>query len=184
MFFVNNYPWYNRKYWQIYTCYYRKKENRTRNTCWTKWKFQFLCKRTITKAEILAVIGTLFLICIKRGNCTDFEEFFTLNGTGLTILRANLSENHFRFWLRSIRCYQIHTRAVHNETDKLAPIRDWWVHQVIQFARVHCHRQNAGCLKRTLQIHTVYVPRTCEVRFKNRTMRCPYVLHYTSSFTI
>jgi hypothetical protein len=54
--------------------------------------------RETTRGEILAQFGTLFLMAVKRGNQADLTEFFNKNGTGLTILRANFSENHFRFF--------------------------------------------------------------------------------------
>lgn len=80
--------------------------------------------RSITKAEIYAVFGALFLIGVKRGNRADLSEYFTKNGKGLIILRANFSENRFIFLLRSIRFDDINTRAEHNACDKLAPIRE------------------------------------------------------------
>lgn len=80
--------------------------------------------RSKTKAEIYAVFGALFLIGVKRGNRADLSEYFTKNGTGLIILRANFSENRFRFLLRFIRFYDINTRAKRNAFDKLAPIRE------------------------------------------------------------
>lgn len=80
--------------------------------------------KSTTKAEIYAVFGALFLIGVKRGNRADLSEYFTKNGTGLIILRANFSENRFRFLLRSIRFDDINTRAERNAFDKLAPIRE------------------------------------------------------------
>lgn len=40
------------------------------------------------------------------------------------ILRANFSENRFRFLLRSLRFDDVNTRTMRNATDKLAPIRE------------------------------------------------------------
>jgi len=65
------------------------------------------------------------LISVKRGNHADFSEFFTKNGTGLTILRANFSERRFRFLLRSIRFDDVTTRQERCVIDKLAPIRNF-----------------------------------------------------------
>ena len=53
------------------------------------------------------------------------QNFFNKNGTGFTILRANFSENRFRFLLRSLRFDNINTRTQRSKTDKLAPIRDF-----------------------------------------------------------
>nr|CAI5865082.1 unnamed protein product [Callosobruchus analis] len=69
--------------------------------------------------------GALFLIAIKRGNRADFTDFFNKNGTGLTILRSNFSENRIRFLLRSLRFDNVNTRTQRSKTDKLAPIRDF-----------------------------------------------------------
>lgn len=78
-----------------------------------------------TRSEIKAIFGALFLISVKRENRADFSEFFTKNGTGLTILRANFSERRFRFLLRSLRFDYITTRQERSVTDKLAPIRNF-----------------------------------------------------------
>nr|CAH7758864.1 unnamed protein product [Callosobruchus chinensis] len=81
--------------------------------------------RETTRVEMLALFGALFLIAIKRENRADFTEFFNKNGTGLTILRANFSENRIRFLLRSLRFDSVNTRTQRSKTDKLAPIRDF-----------------------------------------------------------
>jgi len=81
--------------------------------------------RETTRGEILALFGALLLMALKRGNRADLTEFFNKNGTGLTILRANFSENRFRFLLRCLRFDNINTRTQRSKTDKLAPIRDF-----------------------------------------------------------
>uniref|UniRef100_A0A1B6C4A1 PiggyBac transposable element-derived protein domain-containing protein n=1 Tax=Clastoptera arizonana TaxID=38151 RepID=A0A1B6C4A1_9HEMI len=80
--------------------------------------------RPTNRAEILAYLGALYLMSVKWGNRTNLSEFFTSDGTGLTILRANFSETRFRFLGRSIRFDNINTRTQRIETDKLAPIRE------------------------------------------------------------
>ncbi|XP_039297452.1 piggyBac transposable element-derived protein 4-like [Nilaparvata lugens] len=81
--------------------------------------------RPTTREEVLALFGALFLIAVKRGNRSDVSEFFTTNGTGLTILRANFSERRFRMLLRSLRFDDITTRVERSLQDKLAPIREF-----------------------------------------------------------
>jgi len=80
--------------------------------------------RPTTKGEILAVIGALFLIGVKRGNRADMSEYFATNGTGLTILRANFSKERFKCLLSWIRFDDVRTRLQRAETDKLAAVRE------------------------------------------------------------
>lgn len=62
------------------------------------------------KPEILAFLGALFLMSVKRGNGINLSELFTANATGFTILRAYFSLNRFRFLMRSIRIDNVNTR--------------------------------------------------------------------------
>lgn len=78
-----------------------------------------------SRSEIKAVFGALFLISVKRGNRSDFSEFFTKNGTGLTILHTNFSECRFRFLLRSLCFDDVTTREERSMINKLAPIRNF-----------------------------------------------------------
>jgi hypothetical protein len=81
--------------------------------------------RETTRGEILALFGALFLMAVKSGNRADLTEFFNKNGTGLTMIRPNFSENRFRFLLRFLRFDNLNTRTQRKKNDKLAPIRDF-----------------------------------------------------------
>lgn len=48
------------------------------------------CQDT-TRCEILALIGTLFMIGTKKGSLTNVLELWATNGTGIQILRAVMS---------------------------------------------------------------------------------------------
>lgn len=80
--------------------------------------------RLTDRKEIQAFFGALFLLAVKRGNRTNLCEFFTTNGTGFTILRANFSERRFRLLMRCIRFDDVRTRVDRIKLDKLAPVRD------------------------------------------------------------
>lgn len=76
------------------------------------------------RLEISAILGALLLMGAKRGNRTNLSEFFAVNGTGLSILRANFSENRFRFLMRCLRFDDVNTRKERMNIDRLAPIRE------------------------------------------------------------
>lgn len=80
------------------------------------------CKDT-TRCEILALIGILFLVGIKKGSHTNVLELWATNGTGIQILRAAMSYKRFLFLLRSLRFDDKETRTERREIDKLAAIR-------------------------------------------------------------
>lgn len=77
----------------------------------------------MTKAELLAVFGLLFLVGIKKENHTNVLELWTNDGSGLSIVRACMSYKRFLFLLRCIRFDDRGTRQSRQATDKLAPIR-------------------------------------------------------------
>lgn len=80
------------------------------------------CQNT-TRCEILALIGTLFLIRTKKGSHTNVLELWATNGTGIQLLRAVMSYKRVLFLLRCLRFDDKSTRNVREQIDKLAPIR-------------------------------------------------------------
>jgi hypothetical protein len=78
-----------------------------------------------SRSEIMALLGVLFLIAVKKGNRTNVLEMWSTDGTGMTILRANFSSRRFLFLMRAIRLDDITTRSVRQTTDKLAAVREF-----------------------------------------------------------
>lgn len=101
------------KYTNIYIEYKRNAVSYERNRD---------CQDT-TRCEILALIGTLFIIGTKKGSHTNVLELWATNGTGIQILRAVMSYKRFLFLLRCLRFDDKSTRNERKQTDKLAPIR-------------------------------------------------------------
>lgn len=54
--------------------------------------------RATTESKIFALLVALFFMSIRRGIHPDMSEYLSNNGTGLTILRANLTE--FSVWIQ------------------------------------------------------------------------------------
>ena len=68
------------------------------------------CKLT-SITEILALIGALFLIGVKRTNHANVLELWNRDGTGLLALRGIMSYKRFLFLLRSLRFDDALTRS-------------------------------------------------------------------------
>lgn len=79
--------------------------------------------QNLTKNELLALFGLLFLIGINKGNHTSTEELWTTDGTGISMVRACMSKKRFLFLLRNLRFDNEETRRKRRTIDKLAPIR-------------------------------------------------------------
>lgn len=78
-----------------------------------------------SRNELMALIGVLFLLAIKKGNRADVVEHWQSDGTGLVILRANFSYRRFLFLLRSLRLDDVTDRKDRGKTDKLAAVREF-----------------------------------------------------------
>ncbi|KAL4101127.1 hypothetical protein QTP88_021147 [Uroleucon formosanum] len=81
--------------------------------------------KSTSRNEIMALIGVLFLLAIKKGNRADIVEHWQSDGTGLVILRANFSYRRFLFLLRSLRLDDVTDRKDREKTDKLAAVREF-----------------------------------------------------------
>lgn len=79
--------------------------------------------KDVTKTEILAFIGLLFLSGCKKQNHTHFLELWTKDGTGSEIFRACMSYQRFLFLLANIRFDDKETRNERKKEDKLAAVR-------------------------------------------------------------
>ncbi|XP_060880495.1 piggyBac transposable element-derived protein 4-like [Metopolophium dirhodum] len=77
----------------------------------------------ITKNEMMAFFGLLFLSGIKKGNHTNFLELWATDGTGIEVFRACMSCNRFLFILNSIRFDDRTTRNYRRSEDKLTAVR-------------------------------------------------------------
>lgn len=75
----------------------------------------------VTKNELLALFGLLFLIGVNKGNHTGTNELWTTDGTGIAMLRACMSNKRFSFLLRHLRFDD--EKANKKRIDKLSPIR-------------------------------------------------------------
>ncbi|UYV69595.1 hypothetical protein LAZ67_6004045 [Cordylochernes scorpioides] len=76
-----------------------------------------------TVSEILSLLGLLLISGVKRH--LTYKELWALDGTGLAIMRAVMSQERFLFLLRCLRFDNIHTRIGRKKEDKLAAIRDF-----------------------------------------------------------
>ncbi|CAH2005995.1 unnamed protein product [Acanthoscelides obtectus] len=79
--------------------------------------------KDVTKTEMLAFIGLLFLSGSKKQNHTHFLELWTKDGTGSEIFRACMSYQRFLFLLANIRFDDKTTRHERKKIDKLAAVR-------------------------------------------------------------
>ena len=76
-----------------------------------------------TRDEVLALLGLLYLIGVKKANHTNVTELWTTDGSGMEITRAIMSYKRFLFLLRCVRFDDKSTRRERQATDKLAAIR-------------------------------------------------------------
>jgi len=79
--------------------------------------------KNVTKTELMAFLGLLFLSGVKRASHTHFRELWATDGSGIEIFRACMSYNRFLFLLSAIRFDDKSTRNQRKTTDKLAAIR-------------------------------------------------------------
>ncbi|KAM0728009.1 PiggyBac transposable element-derived protein 4 [Formica fusca] len=79
-----------------------------------------------TRAEMLAVIGLLYLAGMKRARHASLLELWTDDGTGLEICRSAMSYKRFLFLLDCLQLDDRNTRAMRLRMDRLAPIRNIW----------------------------------------------------------
>lgn len=78
----------------------------------------------LTREELLATIGILIQIGLKKGRMVNVEELWAKDGTGMTLLRAAMSYRRFLLILRCLRFDDGETRQERKKLDKLAHIRD------------------------------------------------------------
>ena len=79
--------------------------------------------QNMTKNELLALFGLLFLIGVNKGNYTSSQELWTTDGTGIAMLRACMSNKRFSFLLRHLSFDDEETRSERKKLDKLASMR-------------------------------------------------------------
>ncbi|XP_039276182.1 uncharacterized protein LOC120350035 [Nilaparvata lugens] len=80
------------------------------------------CRRT-NYTELLALLGILYLIGLRKENHANVQEIWTSDGTGVMVVRAAMSYKRFLFLLRCMRFDNPATRSDRCRIDKLAAIR-------------------------------------------------------------
>ncbi|UYV69985.1 hypothetical protein LAZ67_7001382 [Cordylochernes scorpioides] len=78
-----------------------------------------------TLTEILALFGLLIMSGVKRAAHLTYKELWAVDGSGVEIVRAIMSQERFLFLLRCLRFDDITTRKERKKLDKLAPIREF-----------------------------------------------------------
>ncbi|UYV65868.1 hypothetical protein LAZ67_3005763 [Cordylochernes scorpioides] len=78
-----------------------------------------------TVTEILALFGLLIMSGVKRAAHLTYKELWAVDGSGVEIVRAIMSQERFLFLLRCLRFDYITTRKERKKLDKLAPIREF-----------------------------------------------------------
>ena len=107
--------------------------------------------RILTKTELMAFLGLLFLSGVKRVGYVSFFELWATDGSRIEIFRACMLYNRFLFLLLAIRFDNKMMRNQIKETDKLAAIR-YILDECVQ----NC--KNADCLSEFLTIDEMLVP--------------------------
>ncbi|XP_069680912.1 piggyBac transposable element-derived protein 4-like [Periplaneta americana] len=79
--------------------------------------------RETTRSEMMALMGLLYLIGVKKANHTDVTELWAVDGSGIEITRAVMGFKRFLFLLRCIHFDDKRTRQERRVSDKLAAIR-------------------------------------------------------------
>ena len=78
------------------------------------------------RAEMMAVIGILFLLGSKKMSKTNLEEAWARDGSGIVILQGVMGLKRFRFLLAAIRFDDKSTRPARRTHDKLAAVREFY----------------------------------------------------------
>ncbi|UYV63721.1 hypothetical protein LAZ67_2005419, partial [Cordylochernes scorpioides] len=78
-----------------------------------------------TVTEILDLFGLLIMSGVKRAAHFTYKELWAVDGSGVEIVRAIMSQERFLFLLRCLRFDDITTRKERKKLDKLAPIREF-----------------------------------------------------------
>lgn len=76
--------------------------------------------------EIRAFIGLLYFCGVHKSSHVNVRDLWATDGTGLEIFHKTMSYKRFLFLSRCLRFDDIGTRVVRKETDKLAPIREFF----------------------------------------------------------
>lgn len=77
----------------------------------------------VTRCEMMAYFGLLYLIGIKKGHHANVKELFSNDGTGIEIARSVMSYKRFLFLTRCLRFDDRTTRISRRKEDKLAALR-------------------------------------------------------------
>jgi flagellar biosynthesis GTPase FlhF len=81
--------------------------------------------RETTRKEIYALFGLLYLIGVQKNSKTNVNELWS-SKNGITVFRATMSEQRFRFLLACVRFDDRTTRDDRKKEDNFAGIRKVW----------------------------------------------------------
>lgn len=79
--------------------------------------------KDISRSELMAYFGLLYLIGIKKEHHANVLELWANDGTGIEITRAVMSYKRFLFITRCLRLDDRSTRPDRRKLDKLSSIR-------------------------------------------------------------
>lgn len=82
--------------------------------------------RLTTIIEVRAFIGLLYFCGVHKSSHVNVRDLWATDGTGLEVFHKTMSYKRFLFLLRCLRFDDIGTRIIRAETDKLAPIREYF----------------------------------------------------------
>ncbi|KAM3956969.1 piggyBac transposable element-derived protein 4-like [Aphomia sociella] len=99
------------------------------------------CKPTNIK-EMKALLGILFYIGKLRGAHLNTKDLWATDGSGCDICISAMSRYRFHFLLRCLRFDDIRTRQARKETDKLAPIREFFEDFVSNIQKYYKHGEH------------------------------------------
>ncbi|UYV83181.1 hypothetical protein LAZ67_23000083 [Cordylochernes scorpioides] len=112
-----------------------------------------------TVTEILALFGLLIMSGVKRAAHLTYKELWAVDGSGVEIVRAIMSQERFLFLLRCLRFDDITTRKERKKLDKLAPIREFVEAFVYNCVALDSNMPNKPA-KYGLKIYTISDART------------------------
>ncbi|XP_023239424.1 uncharacterized protein LOC111638032 [Centruroides sculpturatus] len=88
--------------------------------------------------EIKAFLGLLYLSGVLKSSHIHTDELWNDDGTGVSIFRATMNQQRFRFLLRMLRFDDKRDRQVRIEFDKFAPVREIFEYLVENCKKYFC----------------------------------------------
>lgn len=82
--------------------------------------------RSTDLIEIKALLGLIYLAGCLKSNRLNVDELWERNGSGIELFWLTMSQQRFLFLLRHLRFDDMDTRDERRQSDKFAPIRDFF----------------------------------------------------------